>query len=552
LALTGWLLDIGALKSVLPGGATMKPNTAACFILSGLSLWLLRAGPGQSNGVNPRRKFMAQVCAGVVALVGLLTLGEYWLKINFGLDELLFRQALVATQIPNPGRMSPATAADFVLLGLALVVLDVEFPRGHRSAQYLALVTVGVGLIALLGYNYSVQALYQIYPYSSMALHTSLLFITLGLGALFARPDRGLMATITSEQGGGLMARRILPLAIGLPLIMGWLRLAGERAGLYKTEFGTALLTAANIVIFATVIWWSARSLNRTDVERRRAAEDLEFANEMLRVEIGERHAAQEALAATNLELESKVAERTIELAEAKERAESSDRLKSDFLASMSHELRTPLNAIIGFTGTLLMKLPGPLTTDQEKQLRTVQSSAKHLLALINDILDVAKIEAGKIELQLEPIACQSVIEEVATALQPAAERKGLKFEVNLPPAEVVVQADRRALSQILINLTNNAIKFTEQGSVCLELSQRRSNGRTLTEISVSDTGVGIRPEDQTKLFKAFIQVSSGIRRRSEGTGLGLHLSQKLAELLGGQITFQSEFGKGSRFSLIL
>jgi signal transduction histidine kinase len=372
------------------------------------------------------------------------------------------------------------------------------------------------------------------------------------LGALFARPDRGLMATITSEQGGGLMARRILPLAIGLPLIMGWLRLAGERAGLYKTEFGTALLTAANIVIFATVIWWSARSLNRTDVERRRAAEDLEFANEMLRVEIGERHAAQEALAATNLELESKVAERTIELAEAKERAESSDRLKSDFLASMSHELRTPLNAIIGFTGTLLMKLPGPLTTDQEKQLRTVQSSAKHLLALINDILDVAKIEAGKIELHLEPIACQSVIEEVATALQPAAERKGLKFEVNLPPAEVVVQADRRALSQILINLTNNAIKFTEQGSVCLELSQRRSNGRTLTEISVSDTGVGIRPEDQTKLFKAFIQVSSGIRRRSEGTGLGLHLSQKLAELLGGQITFQSEFGKGSRFSLIL
>jgi signal transduction histidine kinase len=283
-------------------------------------------------------------------------LGEYWLKINFGLDELLFRQALVATQIPNPGRMSPATAADFVLLGLALVVLDVEFPRGHRSAQYLALVTVGVGLIALLGYNYSVQALYQIYPYSSMALHTSLLFITLGLGALFARPDRGLMATITSEQGGGLMARRILPLAIGLPLIMGWLRLAGERAGLYKTEFGTALLTAANIVIFATVIWWSARSLNRTDVERRRAAEDLEFANEMLRVEIGERHAAQEALAATNLELESKVAERTIELAEAKERAESSDRLKSDFLASMSHELRTPLNAIIGFTGTLLRR----------------------------------------------------------------------------------------------------------------------------------------------------------------------------------------------------
>src|SRR6266498_1232113 len=213
----------------------------------------------------------------------------------------------------------------------------------------------------------------------------------------------------------------------------------------------------------------------------------------------------------------------------------------------MSHELRTPLNAIIGFTGTLIMRLPGPLNADQEKQLKTVQSSARHLLSLINDLLDLAKIESGKVELNLESVVCQSVMQDVSTALRPAAETKGLTFEVAAPANEVLVRADRRALNQILLNLANNAIKFTEHGSVRLELSQRRDGGRTLTEFAIADTGIGIRVEDQAKLFQAFGQVGAVGRRRAEGTGLGLHLSQKLAELLAGQITIQSELGKGSR-----
>ena len=231
---------------------------------------------------------------------------------------------------------------------------------------------------------------------------------------------------------------------------------------------------------------------------------------------------------------------------------EKASQAKDRFLATMSHELRTPLNAILGFTGTLLMKLPGPLNFDQEKQLKTVQTSARHLLSLINDLLDLAKIESGKVELNLEPVSCHSVIQDVATALRPAAESKGLQFEVNLPANEIMVRTDRRAVNQILINLTNNAIKFTERGSVRLELSQHRDGGQTLTEIAVTDTGIGIRPEDQAKLFQAFAQVGASGRRRAEGTGLGLHLSQKLAELLAGEVTLQSEFGKGSRFTLVL
>jgi len=229
---------------------------------------------------------------------------------------------------------------------------------------------------------------------------------------------------------------------------------------------------------------------------------------------------------------------------------ENANFAKDRFLASMSHELRTPLNAIIGFTGTLLMKLPGPLTEDQAKQLQTIQSSAKHLLSLINDLLDLAKIESGKVAITLEPVVFQNVVDEVRTTLKPLAEKKGLRLRVNVPQDELVFQTDRRALSQILLNLANNAIKFTEQGEVRIELIDRRDNGRRVAEISVHDTGVGIKTEDQAKLFQAFTQMANTGARSYEGTGLGLHLSQKLAELLGGQISFESQHGKGSTFTL--
>jgi signal transduction histidine kinase len=178
----------------------------------------------------------------------------------------------------------------------------------------------------------------------------------------------------------------------------------------------------------------------------------------------------------------------------------SANQAKDRFLATMSHELRTPLNAIIGFTGTLLMKLPGPLSADQEKQLRTVQTGANHLLALINDLLDIAKIDAGKAELNLAPTDCKDVIDEVAASLRPQAEAKGLEFAVTVPQG-LTVRSDRRALSQIVINLVNNAIKFTERGSVRISAGQRMEGGSRTLEIGVEDTGIGIRPEDQKKTF---------------------------------------------------
>lgn len=225
---------------------------------------------------------------------------------------------------------------------------------------------------------------------------------------------------------------------------------------------------------------------------------------------------------------------------------------KDNFLANMSHELRTPLNAIIGFTGTLLMKLPGPLTADQDKQLSIVQSSAKHLLSLINDLLDVSKIEAGKLELEIEPVDCAKLLEEMTASLKGLAEAKNLKFTVSIPAEELILLTDRRALNQIVINLANNAIKFTEQGSVEIGLHSFYQAEQRHIQISVVDTGTGISDDDQLKLFKAFERLNITARQAIEGTGLGLHLSQKLAELLGGEIKVVSKFGQGSSFSLIL
>lgn len=245
-----------------------------------------------------------------------------------------------------------------------------------------------------------------------------------------------------------------------------------------------------------------------------------------------------------------KLVERALQ--EKNEELAKANKAKDGFLATMSHELRTPLNAIIGFTGMLLMKLPGPLTADQEKQLKTVQSSARHLLALINDLLDVAKIEAGKVELSSEPVDCGAVVDEVVSALRPEASRKGLAFLADLPGSPIVVTTDRRALHQIVLNLINNGLKFTDTGSIHVVLRRVGNELGRFVEISVADTGVGIRPEDQAKLFKPFAQLDTLHTKTREGSGLGLHLSAKLADLMGSKIEFSSEFGKGSTFRLVL
>ena len=267
-----------------------------------------------------------------------------------------------------------------------------------------------------------------------------------------------------------------------------------------------------------------------------------------LSLQVTQRRQAEKALREAHSSLEIKVAERTRELSEANEQLQELDRLKSEFLATMSHELRTPLNSIIGFTGILRQKLAGPLTEEQEKQLGMVHFSAKHLLSLINDLLDLSRIESGRMDIYIEQFRVADLVAEISQSLAPIVARKGLRFEIRLADAGLEMESDRKKTFQILLNLANNAVKFTEKGRVEIAVQANDAS----VHFSVTDTGIGIKAEQMDHLFQAFRQIDGSARRVFEGTGLGLYLCKKLAAMLGGTIGVQSKFGEGSCFHFTL
>ncbi|MEN6310229.1 MAG: PAS domain S-box protein, partial [Acidobacteriota bacterium] len=288
---------------------------------------------------------------------------------------------------------------------------------------------------------------------------------------------------------------------------------------------------------------WTAWTNKVVLDERGRVAEVLSIG-----LDITARKHAEDELRAIKASHERRVAERTAELVVAKDRAEQADRLKSAFLATMSHELRTPLNSVIGFTGLLLQGLAGPLNDEQAKQLRMVRDSGQHLLALINEVLDISKIEAGQVELHNESFDLSESIRKVLQTVTPQADKKALRLDARTAADLGLITSDRRRVEQILLNLLSNAIKFTKTGEV--RVAGRREQGRVV--VRVSDTGIGIKPEDLGTLFRPFRQVDSGLTRQYEGTGLGLAISKRLVERMGGAISVESRWGEGSTFEVVL
>ena len=240
---------------------------------------------------------------------------------------------------------------------------------------------------------------------------------------------------------------------------------------------------------------------------------------------------------------------------EQRHRAETADRVKSAFLATMSHELRTPLNSIIGFTGIMLQGLTGPLNAEQLKQLDMVRGSARHLLALVNDVLDISKIEAGQLDVAQHRFDVRRSIIKVEGLVRPSAAAKGLTFDVEVASDVDTMVSDERRFEQILINLLSNAIKFTERGAVrlCADVVPAEGTGASPSlRVRVRDTGIGIKRDDLATLFQPFRQLDSGLARQHDGTGLGLAICRRLATIMHGDIAVESESTQGSTFTLTL
>ncbi|HSE47046.1 MAG TPA: ATP-binding protein, partial [Gemmatimonadales bacterium] len=259
-------------------------------------------------------------------------------------------------------------------------------------------------------------------------------------------------------------------------------------------------------------------------------------------IELLRTFATQSALAIQNARLFHELADKSRQL-------EAASQHKSEFLANMSHELRTPLNAVIGFSEVLLQRMFGALNDKQDEYLRDIYASGQHLLSLINDILDLSKIEAGRMELTPAPFPLPSALDNAVTLVKERAARHGIALQVDVDPQVGDLVGDERKVKQVLLNLLSNAVKFTPEGG---RISLKASRKDGMVEIAVTDTGIGIAPEDQAAIFEEFRQVGSDETRKQEGTGLGLTLAKKFVELHGGRIWVESAVGRGSTFTFTL
>ena len=250
--------------------------------------------------------------------------------------------------------------------------------------------------------------------------------------------------------------------------------------------------------------------------------------------------------------LEEELAQTKHELAEARRQLREADKLKSEFIATVSHELRTPLNSIIGFAKLLLKQKIGPLNSIQQTDISVIYDSAQHLLSLVNDILDLSKIEAGKIRLDPTWVSVEEIIVGVMASTIILIEGKPIELRDEIEPHLPKLFVDRGRIRQVVINSLSNAAKFTDAGSITMRIGKISKNEQEFICFSVKDTGIGIAPEDMDKVFEAFRQIDSSVARRAEGTGLGMPISYRLISLHGGELWVESQVGRGSTFSFTI
>jgi signal transduction histidine kinase len=526
VVLVGWTLNIDVLKRILPGLVAMNPATAIAFVIAGAATRLLL-----NKDVDRRPRRLAQGLALVVTMVGLLKLVEILFGWDLGIDQLLFRQGLEseATVTGVPNQMAPNTALNFLLVGCALLLVDRPTGRSYWLAQFLILVAAAASLLALIGYAYDVKSLYGVSSYIPMALHTALTFIALLAGLLCARPDRGLIAIVVSNRVGGVIARRLLPAAIFVPVVLGWLRLKGQQVGLYDSELGVALMVVSSIAIFAVLVMWSARLLNRTDIKREQAEEELRWAYSELEIKVQERTAE---LATTNSALQKRAEELTRSNAELEQ-----------FAYVASHDLQEPLRMVSSYTQLLARRYRGKLDDDADEFIAYAVDGATRMQTLINDLLAYSRV--GTRGSEHAPTDVQRVFEVACANLRMAIEESGAEVASGELPTVI---GDEIQLGQLFQNLIGNALKFRGERPIKVSVEAESRDGEWL--FSVRDNGIGIEPQYAERIFLIFQRLHG--KAEYAGTGIGLAVCKKIVERHGGRIWAESQPGEGSAFYFTL
>ncbi|MGP8019904.1 MAG: histidine kinase dimerization/phospho-acceptor domain-containing protein, partial [Limisphaerales bacterium] len=433
IVLLGWSLGNEMLMRILPGLVAMNPFTAMGFIAAGASLtcyWLAE------TKFAPMWQF-GRVMGGALVIMGVLKLGGYLGVWHLGFDQMLFRTELQKDGTGFTNQIAPNTAFNFVLSGLALWFLHLPVRRFSRPSQNLSLALLFVSLVPLVGYIYQASFLYSIGAYIPMALHTALFFLLLGLGLLLAQTDSGVVALFTSQTPGGAMARRLLPFAFTVPILLGAVTIWLDRANIQQGEFGVTIVVVGCSANFTGLIWWNAILLNRADYQRRVAEEQLQQAHD---------------------DLELRVLERTAMLNDANAALFRSQRMESigKLAGGIAHDLNNALTPVI--MGTQLLKGDNS-DAERNKLLETIFASANRGAAMVKHILAFAR--GAKNQSQQVPLS--NLVKEIAKIIQDTFS-KSILINANLGKDLWNVSGDATELYQVLLNLCVNARDAMPQG----------------------------------------------------------------------------------------